>query len=590
MSALPGQGFTAAAVRGLSGTAKALACLLAIGAAIWLVLPRMSAVEHMASGRSGPVTLPWVFQEATRGNHLDVDLRAGWLTTGRWNIIPDDHLTALRINGQEVPLATVRPGGVSDYERGFDYDLSPWLHHGDNLLQFTLDNYGGDGGISLRPRLGWRWLLPGAAFLCWLLLLARWFGLSRGQTVVLCLVLPLLCAYIAATPWNMRQHDVTGEGGHLGYIIYIANHLALPRPDAGWTFYHPPLYYAAGALVWAWAQWLGLPGAECLQFMALGLWLVFLAASAGALRLTLRRSRPALALATAALGLWPSGPIHGLAIGNDAALYAMAAVATWFVLRWWRGGRRRHLIGMAVFIALALLVKSNAIALAAAAAALVGLRMLLRRHRRRLRDWLDAAMAAGIIGGGMLLSLGTHVYWYWRGVIPNWLIANVGGLSPGLRVPVTIRAFVPLDIPVFLTSPWLDAFNDASGRGNFWNYLLRSALTGEFHFDAAAQRYIALAWGVLLLWLLCLLLLQLRSPRWSRPALWRDAPWIVLGAAWLASLAALRIEAPYACSNDFRYILPVLVPLILAYTRRGWLARALLLTLALGSVPFLMML
>jgi hypothetical protein len=567
----------------LRGTARGLLCLWALALVWWLVQPRLSATQLLAGGMGQPARLPWVFHQVGNNNLLLVNLHAGWLTPRRWNIIPDDRLTQLRVNGQDVPLNALPQAGLSDYQHGFDIDLSPWLHSGDNQLALTVDNYGGDGGISLRPHLGWRWLLLGAPLLGWTLLLARAFRLERSQAAVLAAALLPLCAYLAATPWNMRIHDVTGDGGHLAYAIYVGTHLALPPPDSGWTFYHPPLYYLLAGAVWRWTQWLGLPGAETLQLLALLLWLVFLAASAGALRLALPRAGVGLPLATTALVLWPGGFLHGLEIGNDPPLYAAAGVASWFMLRWWRGGRRGHLLGMALAIALALMTKSNALVLAAAAAALLGLRLL---HRRPPRLWLKAAGAVAIMAAGAALNLGVRYWQYRHGEVSNWLIANAGALGASLRVPVSLRAFLPLDVPVFLTTPWLDVYSDASGRADFWNYLLRSALSGEFSFDGAVARWISYLWGAALLWLLWLLLLPQRWRGCSRRSLWREAPWLVLGLLWLASLITLRIKTPYACSNDFRYVLPLLLPFLVACSRAGPLARGLLAAISLGSLVF----
>jgi hypothetical protein len=57
----------------------------------------------------------------------------------------------------------------------------------------------------------------------------------------------------------------------------------------------------------------------------------------------------------------------------------------------------------------------------------------------------------------------------------------------------------------------------------------------------------------------------------------REMPLVASGLLWVGSLAALRISAPNACSNDFRYILPIIAPCSYAYVRaqmrcreRGW--------------------
>ena len=572
--------------RALITAALAFSSLFSLSLALWLVFPHLSAYQQLAHGSSGSVEMPWRFAEVSNGNRLSVHLPVHWLTARRWNITPDDRLTALSINGRAVPLDSVPAGGLSDWRNGFVIDLSPWLHQGDNQLDFTVDNYWQNGSIALRPVAGWRVLLLAGGLLPWLLALSRLFRLRRSQVLILGAALLVLACYWAATPWTLRNHDVGyfGETGHLAYVGYIAVHLRLPQPGQGWEYFQPPLYYTVGALVWHWAQWLGLAVPEALQALALVFWLVFLTASAAALRLQLRRSPGVLALATAALALWPSGVMHGLRLGNDPPMYAAAAVATWFMLRWWRSGRLRHACGMAAAIAVALLCKTSAVAVLAAAAALLALRLLASRNRPRA--WIQAAAAGAIMAGGVLLGLVRGLWYWWHGLTPSWLIGNIGLLDDSLRVPNQIRYFLPLDIPVFLTSPWGDTRDDATGRANVWNFLLRSSLSGEFQFDGALKRGIALVWGAALLWLLGLLLLRLSALRFSLAGLWREMPLSLLSLSWLASLLAVRITYPFACQEDFRFVLPLLLPFLIACARNGVLARVLLSVIALASGLF----
>jgi len=173
----------------------ALIGVLAVSLSLRAVFPRITGSQQLASGRSGPVSLPWVFREVSNGDRLTLTVPIGWLTPQRWDITPDDSLRSLRINGQIVPLDTVRPGGLRGWEDGFEMDLSQWLHHGENTLEFTVDNHDGIGGISLRSRPVWGALLLAASLLPWLLALARLFRLRRSQTLILCLALLVLYTY-----------------------------------------------------------------------------------------------------------------------------------------------------------------------------------------------------------------------------------------------------------------------------------------------------------------------------------------------------------------------------------------------------------
>jgi len=571
---------------------SALISFVAVSSMLALLWPSLSARAQLFGLPSTVAEMPWQFHQASVGNRLVVDLDVGWLTTRTWQIIPDDDLRGITINGGSVPLGGVRSGGLQDYTYGFQIDLSGYLVEGHNQIVFYLDNHGGDGGLNLRPVLGpWRWFLIGLAFLPLLLGLARLFHLHVVQTVILGGALIVLCCYWAATPWGMRSHDV-GGGGHLEYITYVATHRALPNPMEGWTFYHPPVYYIVGAVVWCWAKWLSLPAPECIQALSLTLWLVFLSASAGTLRLALRNRLGALFFATATVAFWPSGIIHGLRIGNDAALYAAAGVATWFMIRWWQTRRRRDLWSFAAATALALLCKSNAIVLLAAGGLLlvsVAASALIHRKRQKWRRvFVDLAIFSGVTGFGFALSFAVRVYYYLHGSINNWLISNVDSLGGSLRVPVDIKSFLPLDIPTFLTQPWLETGNDATGRSNFWNYLLRSSLSGEFSFPGSWQRGLAILWGVVLLALCLLALYRLVSGRPHRQGrtLYIQRPWLLLTLLWVASAAALRVKAPFACSNDFRYILPVIVPAALYWASGGAFTKMLMLLMTLLSALF----
>jgi hypothetical protein len=88
---------------------------------------------------------------------------------------------------------------------------------------------------------------------------------------------------------------------------------------------------------------------------------------------------------------------------------------------------------------------------------------------------------------------------------------------------------------------------------------------------------------------LCLLALQRVASdithRQGR-SLYRQLPWLLLTLLWIASVAALRVKAPFACSNDFRYVLPVIVPAALYWAGCGIFARMLVLIMATLSALF----
>jgi Dolichyl-phosphate-mannose-protein mannosyltransferase len=431
------------------------------------------------------------------------------------------------------------------------------------------------GGPRQAPHpvlVGLRWSFVALALIPLLLALAQIFRLHVAQRFAIVSSLVPLLGYWARTPWNVRGHDVGGDDGHLGYVLHIVRHGSIPSPQSGWTFYHPPLYYGFGALVVRLSQPLGIAATDALQALSLCLWLVFLAASSGAIRLSVREPRARL-IATLSLAFWPSGVMHAVRIGNDLPLYATAAVATWFMLLFWRHGRWRDLALLSLFTGLAVMSKSNALVLVVAFGLLIGMTSLFQKRAHRLANIFVFLGSSAVAVG---LNFAMRADYYRHTPRERWLVGNGEFINPALRVPSSLGHLLVPDLPVYLSQPWLNTFSDATGRGRFWNALWRSSLSGEFHYGGAFRTGVALLWGGVLLALLILGALRwLRTLRTSQRFLqtaWLDLPWMILSLTWLASLFALRIQMPFACSNDFRYVLPVLVPAVIAWSRSGRLA------------------
>lgn len=104
---------------------------------------------------------------------------------------------------------------------------------------------------SLSGLLFWLWVACGAILIvCGFTL----FGKGLLSAEYLCTLTALEAFllrfyYVFYTPWEVRQHDVVGVGGHLEYIrFFCENGLTLPqKADLGlyefYQFYHPPLYH-----------------------------------------------------------------------------------------------------------------------------------------------------------------------------------------------------------------------------------------------------------------------------------------------------------------------------------------------------------
>lgn len=562
-------------------------CLL-MGLGLKFSTANIIASSGSWSGHVEAINLPWSFEHPRRDNVLTLELEATSFTPGNWHIVPDDDLTSVKVDGELVPLDHIPPESLRDFQKGFVLDLSDYLTPGRHIIEIGFHNHFSVGKIDIKPVWGfWRYALIFWGALLVLLVLSSAVKLSSAQRWILAFALVPIFFYWSATPWETRAHDVSWGGGHYDYIQYVATIKALPTPDEGWVFYHPPTYYLAATSIWFLANATGLPVHETLQLFSILLWLVFLVSSLATLNIFLKHKPGTNFIASLALALWPAGILHSPAIGNDSALYAVLGMATLFMCRWWFSGKRRDLLWMAFFCALSVLVKSNGLVLIAAGGLLLLLHFLLRRRQKKMRAFVDGLLFGIITAVGLAASFAVRIFYFIRGDSPSWLISNVGNLHGGLRVPADIKAFIPLDIPTFLTQPYLNAFEDVTGRDSFWIFLLRSSLSGEFAFPDPFLTKVAYFWGLLLLFLFFILLLGVPLLwRTKASVLYRHLPLLLLGFLWLASLVALRIQVPFSCSNDFRYIAPILLPVILFWANRGNWSSKLLVMMALSSAVF----
>ena len=121
--------------------------------------------------------------------------------------------------------------------------------------------------------------------------------------------------------WNLVQVEpLTGfdAPGHMGYVLTILREHRLPDPFAGWSTFHPPLYYLVASGVWGLLEPLG-PRAVLFGIRALGMLLGF-AAALVAHRLVRRLggSRDVAFVATVLMLFVPCVQMSATMEGNEA--------------------------------------------------------------------------------------------------------------------------------------------------------------------------------------------------------------------------------------------------------------------------------
>jgi hypothetical protein len=393
--------------------------------------------------------------------------------------------------------------------------------------------------------------------------------------------------YLVITPYATRAHDVYG---HIEYIEYLVTHHALPDPYAGWSFYQPPLYYILAALLRPALLLLRITGRDAflraLQVQSLVYQLGFVALSMLTARHCLAAVdenrgglRPAVrarlsALFATLIALWPSAIMHSVRIGNDDLQYLCFGGAFYFISRWWTHARHRDFTAAAFFGAVGMLVKSNSLALFGIFGALCLVRFVLDDNRRVLAylRWLWPSLALMI--ASVALTLGPAAMDTLRGRRSNLIVGNVSRLRSDFTVGNGAENYLWFDTKTFVTQPFASTMEEGKNREWFWNFSLKSGLFGEFIFPSPWLSNLAVILSVLFLAMGVCFLAWLAA---SRREHWiQDLPSLVTIGVLFASLALMRMSIPVACTSDFRYILPVLTPLLCVYVRAlsEWYNRA----------------
>ncbi len=528
-------------------------------------LPFLTGViQQSPDGHKQAVTLPH------RGNSASGALfvfrgtfKRKFYTQTYVNIIPDDRVEWMRVNGQAVDLSSVSNSKISDWKYGFNFDLKPYLQPGNNKIEIAVRNNGGKYGLAFFPS-GKSGILIFVSILILLNFMVFLFVLLKKtlswDTVLTALVVAgILLRFIVMfyTHYTVRSYDVAG---HLEYIWFILKHFFPPAKHAGWMFYHPPFYYflAAGAVR------IGLLFTQdkeviykLLQFFSLLLNAGFLIATVEIFkRIFGSRSGRKIApiwIATVVFVFWPGGVIHAVRIGNDGLQYLFSALSLLFFVRWRQEDSRKAFYLSFVFAAFGMITKTNAILLFG----LLGIYYLidLIRTKAVVSRWRELVVLG--LTTLVVLMIGFRV------PIKNFsggleMVSNASTLTRQLKVGNRAQNYLYFDLKTYINTPFVSPWKDETGRQYFWNYLLKTSLFGEFSEPDAhlGNQAVVLSWVALLMVLYTLAGMVLQNRKWI------EKNQVVLSYFVILILGAIvfRILYPYASSNDFRYTLPILIP------------------------------
>lgn len=562
------------------------------------------------SGKTQQLERPGFIQSTESGIYrLSGNLDMGKYSSTILRIIPDDEILSLSVNDKLINLNSIPHHLRKDYNRGFTYDLRDYLKEGNNKIEIVYSDQGGLMGIVISGEAeGYTIVLLyllGSIFA--LIISLKALSTLRVSTPIKFLFIGALLIrifYFSVTPADVRDHDL---GDHIGYSEYLSTRWMPPPVDyaTGGAFFHPPLYYYTGALVYRATQWFEpdnkvtiyrtqqlLSLAYSMGFVLFGLLILNellnkyhhgrnqdLETKNQDVHINHQSEQPSAITTTQSslfwligslFAFWPVSIIHSVRIGNDPMLYFLFTASLYFIIRWYRQDQKRHLMLASILGAAAILTKANGEILIVVLG-IIGLIKMIKS-----RDWphyLKIAIAPCLImlvataitvGPGLILKL--------EGKRDKLYIDNIDGLSKANLVGNTASNYFWFDAKIFITEPFTDPYDDRMGRQFFWNYLGKTGLFGEFKYPSPLSVNMAVicSFFAVLMLIYCIAGLY----RMSRDDLKFMAPILLSGFFLWAGVTYMRMTFP--ANIDFRYIVPILITFcgfyaasILSFERHG---------------------
>lgn len=510
---------------------------------------KISNVTLDRNGVAEKVTLP-ISVPMGQGEIFNVyfDVSKGLASDFNINIHPDDCVIALSINNVIFPHASYP--GHCNWNQGFDLsyqEIKKYL--GPDVSEFhvvfSVRNGSGLGGM-LTSMSSSGAVANVFSVLFWLNVLGLFFFIGSrfkiDKRLILCFFVGLLLrvGYVQDTFYDQRGHDV---GGHLHYVKIIAEEHRIPASDDCWTCYHPPVYYTLAAGAWNFSKLVGFAQAPFVQDFSLFVSLFALGFGLACLKKVLT-GLPLMASAILWC-VWPSFVMASARIGNDILFYGFYVTSLWGMLSYLKTNKGVYFLIAVVGATLSYWTKSSG----AIAFALIGLVVVIHFVPR----FLDKVSKTEWISLGLFVISCSVVAYF---VLFHKIVGNSGGLDNSVLISNVPGNFLYFDVKTFLTNPYIDPWHDELGRQYFWNYLTKTSLFGEFTLlNSELGKWMASICSACLLGFIAFAIVGFFKKKMDKVNLVLFVQMILF----VVSLMAIRLKYPYSCSNDFRYIIPVLL-------------------------------
>jgi hypothetical protein len=551
-------------ISNLKGIAKKILCeplfyLLPLIIALY-IMSVISAYQEFLDirvtrdGKTENIKLPYSFNAEKEGTfYIFFNLSIKNKNSAKFSIIPDDCIHGILINGEKFPLEGIK--GLCDYASGVYFDFSEYVHEGLNNFELQIFDTGGAGGLRIEiPYSGFRSLSLLHYIFALLFLLSIALILIKFKfkfMAISIILLGIAVRFVIYTYTGPLQHSYD-TGGHLEYIQVVAEEKRLPKMNEGWSAYHQPLYYIVCAVVKNIADRYDTSYTNRV-LQQFNLLLSFGCIIFGvALILNLLGNNRFAYLASLISVLWPGFVLAAPRINNDCLFYFGALLCMLFAQRYWRLHKNTDILLASVGAAIALAAKSTGFVI-------LGVWVII--YILNAVRYLKIGSLRLLLASIFIIALSAFLSNY-RAIVEILegktviMVGNIGGLNRAMKVNNTTGNYLYFDLKDYILEPYTSGWEDKGGRQYFWNFALKTSLFGEFRVWKAPVGY-ALA-TMLNIFVLLIFIFALWGIMHVKLI---DIPPLLFAVFLLAALIYARVNNPFSCASDFRFIFPVLFPL-----------------------------
>lgn len=360
--------------------------------------------------------------------------------------------------------------------------------------------------------------------------------------------------YITYTPITQRQHDMEKEVGHLAYIETIYERGKLPEHNK-WQFYQQPLHHIISAGWLKIAEIFGIEletAEESLQILTAIYSSTIIVISFFILKELGINDKLKLLVMTI-IAIHPTFIILSGSINNDILMIMLTFLGILYLIKWYKNSSMKNTIILAITTGLIALTKISGTIIAVPILYVFIDKFwkdyFTEKNRKMvIKKYALECIIFGIIALGIGLSYS----------IRNFLLFN----QSIFYVPKAGQVVYCGDRSLFdrfnlFSKEWLKVFAYPTEDCNVWTYLIKSSLFGEYHLEsinAISGVLLVLNIVIVAISLLCLgkIIIEKKQPMEIRMI-------IVFYITQMLMFIYSNIAMPYACTMDFRYIVPTIL-------------------------------